>query len=283
MLAAHTQVPAPSIVCGIHLMPVVGAVATARPSCVVVLDAAGTVLRITTAADDEAIARAVPQSAAVVAVDAPLAVPNRTGTRPVDQLLGWLDITVFPVSGERLEKVYGGARGPCLLERLRAPGRLVVETAPDAVLRELAWEAEHPPVDDALDLAVYRERWRDLRTARYRPKGTGRAVPSGRASAWTLLASGLDLGGWAPDPSPDDWAAIADAAVLDAMAAAYAALRLSSAPAHVLAIDAGGIPFAVPADANLLNRGRLHGERLGVPVSDGAGSVVGAHSHGNGN
>ncbi len=263
-------------------MPVIAAVATPRPSCVVVVDPAGAVVQIHMADDDAAIARAVPRSAAVVAVDAPLAVPNRTGTRPVDQLLAWLDITAFPVSGDRLDKVYGGARGPRLLERLRAPGRVIAETAPDAVLRELAWETEHPSVDDALDLAVYRERWRDVPAARYRPKGTGRAVPSGRAAAMSLLATELDLGDWAPDPDPDDWAAIADAAVLDAMACAYTALRLLVAPARVLMIDTGGIPLAVPADANLLNRGRLHGARMGVDVRDGAGGTTGSPSDGDG-
>ncbi len=263
-------------------MPVVSAVGTGRPSCVVAVDALGVVVQITAADDIDAIADAVPPSAEIVAVDAPLAVPNRTGMRPVDQLLAWLDIPAFPVSGERLDKVYGGARGPHLLARLRRPDRLIVETAPDAVLRELVWEAVHPPGAGVLDLALYRERWLDVRTARYRPKGTGRAVPAGRASAWAILAGALDLGGWFPDPHPDDWAAISDAAVLDALAAAYSAWRLMTAPTQALLVAADGVPFAIPADANLRNRAKLHGSRLGISVSDGVRRASGTPSHGDG-
>jgi predicted nuclease with RNAse H fold len=263
-------------------MPVLAAVDTPRPSCVVAVDGDGKVVQITTAAADDAIVHAVPGSAAVIAVDAPLSVPNRAGSRPVDQLLAWLDISAFPVSGERLEKVYGGARGPRVLEGLRHAGRRVVETAPDAVLRELAWEAAHPLGTEAQDLAEYRERWPGFRTARYRPKGTGRAVPAGLVPAWTLLSGALDLGGWTPDPKPDDWAAIADAAVLDAVAAAYAAWRVITAPRDSLVIGDDESPLVIPADANLRNRALGHGRRLGVRVTDGIGWSSGPPSDGDG-
>ena len=125
----------------------------------------------------------MPDEAAWVVVDAPLAVPNARGRRDAERVLAWCDVPAFPVSRERLERVFGGARGVALARALARPGRELRETLPDLVLRELEWEREHPPGAPALDLADYRAAWLAVRAPAYRPKGRGRARPAGMARA----------------------------------------------------------------------------------------------------
>jgi predicted nuclease with RNAse H fold len=251
------------VACGIHLMPVLDAIGTPRPSCIAGVDAGGVLGLLTCLDTDDELLAAVPAGTRVVAVDAPLVVDNPTGQRPVEHLLAWLDAPVFPNSIARLTRLHGGMRGVGLRDRLAAQSECVVETVPDLVLRELAWEVEHPPTDPPLELAEYRAAWLGVRPPRYRPKGRGRAMPGGRAAAAALLATAIELGGWLPTANPDDWQAIADAARLDAMACAYAAWRLAIQPQHMLLVGNPTIPLAVPADANLRARAELHGARLG--------------------
>ena len=161
----------------------------------------------------------------------------------------------FPVSARRLEKVFGGARGVALAPALARVADPVLETLPDLVLRQIAWERDHPAGAPAVDLADYRAAWLGLRAPVYRPKGVGRARPDGTLAAWRLLAEVLDLGGWAPAANPDDWGAIADAARIDALCCAYAGLRLAAPEAHAIIGAAGRGRAVVPADANL--RGRI--------------------------
>jgi predicted nuclease with RNAse H fold len=250
------------VACGIHLMPIIDAIGTPRPSCLAGVDADGVLGLLSCADTDDELLATLPATAKLVAVDAPLVVDNPTGQRPVEHLLSWLDVPAFPNSISRLTQLYGGLRGVGLHDRLAERGVSVVETLPDLVLRQLAWEAAHPPTDPRLPLADYREAWLAVRAPRYRPKGRGRALPAGRAPAAALLAGVIDLGGWLPVADPDDWQAIADAARLDAMACAYAAWRLLTDPDHTLLLGDRAGPLAVPADANLRARADLHLARL---------------------
>jgi len=243
-------------------MPVVDAIGTPRPSCVAGLDADGGLGLLTLAGTDDELVAAVPDGVRVVAVDAPLVVPNAAGQRPVEQLLAWLDAPAFPNSVTRLAQVYGGLRGVDLRERLAGHAARLVEALPELILRELAWEAGHPPNAAALPLADYRAAWLGVRAPRYRPKGRGRARAAGRAPAAALLAGVIDLAGWLPVADPDDWQAIADAARLDALACAYAAWRLLTMPEQTLLLGDPAAPLAVPADANLRARAGLHVARL---------------------
>src|SRR5262245_3786682 len=242
-------------VAGIHLLQRLDLVGSPRRSAVAVVDGDGRLEALEAADGDDEVAAAVPDDASWVVVDAPLAVPNAEGSREAERVLAWCDVPAFPVSRRRLDVVFGGARGVILAPALARPGRELRETLPDLVLRELEWERDHPPGAPALDLAAYRTAWLGVRAPAYRPKGGGRARPAGMARARELLAAVLDLGGWAPDAGADDWGALHDAARLDALCCAYAALRLArgEGSATVGGPATGWVAF--PADANL--RGRV--------------------------
>jgi predicted nuclease with RNAse H fold len=247
-------------VVGIHLLQGVELVGSPRRSAVARLDHAGRLQDLALAAGDDEVLAAVPDDAAWVVVDAPLAVPNREGRRDAERVLAWCDVPAFPVSRARLDRVHGGARGTALAPALARPGREVRETLPDLVLRELEWERRHPPGAPAMELADYRAEWLGVRAPAYRPKGAGRARPAGMGRARALLAGVLDLGGWAPADG-DDWEAIHDAARLDSLCCAYAALRLSRGEAVTVGAPGSG-QVAVPADANLRARLELTVRRL---------------------
>ena len=250
-------------VLGLHLLQGLDMVATPRRSALARLDREGRLTALDLAGPDEEILALVRGDEAVaLVVDAPLAVPDDRGRRDVEAVLAWCDITAFPVSRRRLDTVHGGARGVALAPALDRPGRALRETVPDAVLRQIAWERVHPPGAAALELADYRAAWLAVRAPAFRAKGTGRARPQGIVAAWRLLGEVLDLGGWAPGPSSDDWAAINDAARIDALCCAYAALRSRSAGAHVLIGAPGHGCVTLPADANLAGRVALTLERL---------------------
>lgn len=250
------------VACGIHLMPLMDGIGGPRRSCLAGLDADGVLVELTCLDTDDELLAGLPATVQVIAVDAPLVVDNARGQRPIEQLLAWLDIPVFPNSITRLTQIYGGLRGVGLRARLATRGAGIVEALPELVLRELVWEAAHPVTEPQLPLAEYREAWLGVRAPRYRPKGRGRAVPAGRAPAAALLAGVIDLGGWLPVADPDDWQAIADAARLDALACAYAGWRLVTDPDHTLLLGDRAAPLAVPADANLRARAELHLARL---------------------
>jgi predicted nuclease with RNAse H fold len=249
-------------VAGIHLLQRLDLVASERRSAVACLDDAGRLEALALAGGDDEVLAAVPDGAAWVAVDAPLVVPNAEGSRDAERVLAWCDVPAFPVSRRRLERVFGGARGMGIAPALLRPGREVVETLPDLVLRELEWEREHPAGAPVLDLADYRPAWLGVRAPRYRPKGGGRARPAGMARAHELLSGVLDLDGWAPHPGGDDWAALHDAARLDALCCAYAALRLARGEGSATVGDPASGRVAFPADANLRGRVELTVRRL---------------------
>jgi hypothetical protein len=250
-------------VAGLHLLQTLALVGSPRRSAIARLDEAGRLLGLELVDGDDEIVAALPSSAATLAVDAPLAVPNDASQRDVERVLAWCDAPAFPASRRRLEQVHGGQRGVTLAPRLAA-GRRVVETLPGHVLRQLVWEREHPRGAPPLGLALYRRAWLGVRAPEYRPKGRGRAKPAGLAAAYGLLAEVLDLAGWTPEPEPDDWAALHDAARLDALACAYLAWRLErEGERGTVAI---GNPerglIVLPADANLRNRVAVNLERL---------------------
>jgi predicted nuclease with RNAse H fold len=249
-------------VAGIHLLQSLDLVASPRRSAVAVLDGAGRLEGLALAGGDDEVASAVPDDAAWVVVDAPLAASDAEGSREAERVLAWCDVPAFPVSRRRLETVFGGARGLGLAPALARPGREVLETLPDLVLRELEWERDHPPGAPALELGAYRAAWLGVRAPAYRPKGRGRARPGGMARAQELLAGVLDLGGWAPDPAADDWGALHDAARLDALCCAYAALRLARGEGAATIGGPASGRVAFPADANLRGRVDLTLRRL---------------------
>ena len=247
---------------GIHLLQTLGLIASPRRSAVACLDGDGRLEALELAGGDDELLGLIPDAAAWLCVDAPLAVPNETGSRDAERVLAWCDVPAFPVSRRRLAQVHGGARGVGLAPALARSGRELRETLPDLVLRELAWERSHPPHAPALDLADYRPAWLGVRAPAYRPKGRGRARPAGLAQAQALLAGVVDLRGWTPQTDGDDWEALDDAARLDALCCAYAALRLARGrgTATIGGPETGHVAF--PADANLRARVALTVERL---------------------
>lgn len=250
------------IVAGVHLEQHLGRAAGASRSAVAVVSADGRLTALEVVGGDAEVLAAVPRSVRLVVVDAPLAVPAGPGRRDAEAVLAWCDHTAFPVSRTRLEKVFGGARGVALAPSLAAGGAAVAEALPDLVLRELDWEREHPPDAAPLPLADYRALWLGVRAPAFRPRGGGRAQPDGVRAAHALLRGALDLGGWVPEDGDDDWAAIRDAARLDAVACAYAGLRhLRGAGSVALGDPERGLVL-VPADANLRARIALHVDRL---------------------
>jgi predicted nuclease with RNAse H fold len=254
---------------GLHLLQQLPLVDSPRPSVVAELDVAGRLVGLTECGPDAAVLQAVGVGPGVLAVDAPLAVPNATGRRDAESVLAWLDVPVFPTSRRRLGQLAGGVRGEALRPALEAAGLVVVEAVPDLTLREVAWEAAHPADDPPMDLAAYREAWLGVRAPRYRPKGAGRAHPEGLRAAHAILAAVVDLGGWVPRRD-GDWGSIADAAVLDAVACAYTALRLGTSPERCLVLgtpDRGVV--AAPADGNMRTRAAVHLERLRAEGSVG--------------
>lgn len=258
-----------SDVAGLHLLAHLDLVSSPRRSVLARLDSSARLRALEEAADDsEVLALVEAQGASTVVVDAPLAVHGDAGRRDAEVVLSWCDVPAFPVSARRLETVFGGARGVALAGRLAGGGRRVVEALPDQVLRQIAWETGRPEDAPAIDLADYRAAWLGVRAPRYRPKGVGRARPDGVMEAWRLLARVVDMDGWTPTAAPDDWAAIADAARIDAICCAYAGLRLEQGTALVLGAPGRG-EVAVPVDANLRARLAATLERL-----RGEGTIV---------
>lgn len=246
---------------GVHLVSQLDLVGSPRRSVVAHLGP-DAVLRSLATADDDAslIALILESGSPLVVVDAPLEVPNMDGRRGLEVVLAWCDIAAFPVSRRRLDTVFGGARGVAVNRALASERRRLVEGLPDQVLRQIAWEAARPE-DRLIDLADYRAAWLGVRPPRFRPKGVGRARPEGSLVAWELLARVVDMGGWMPDPSADDWGAIADAARIDAICSAYCGLRLQQDRAVCVGAPGQGTA-AIAVDANLRARVAMTLERL---------------------
>ncbi len=233
------------------------------------IDPSGRLVRLEILDTDADIESAVPAGPAVFAIDAPLHVPNERGQRTVETLLSWLDMPAFPVSRARMQQVFGGCRGEALRSALTSPERRLVETLPEAVLRQLSWQRGRPEDGVPLGIAAYRAAWLGTRAPRYRPKGTGRARPDGLVAAADLLSEAVELGDWWPGVPRDDWDAIADAARLDAIACALVAHRLIHTPEHILILG-DEPPTAILADADMRDRAAINVERMraeGVAIS----------------
>ncbi|MEW6583760.1 MAG: hypothetical protein AB1416_13470 [Actinomycetota bacterium] len=268
------------IVAGLHLEQHLGRVSGPPRSAVAAVTGDGRLRDLRPAGDDDDVLAAIPEDAALVVVDAPLAIPEGDRRRDAETVLAWCDHAAFPVSRARMEKVYGGARGVRLAPALGGAGRAVAEAVPDLVLRQLAWEREHPAGAPPLDLAEYRARWLAVRAPAFRPRGGGRARPAGIHEARALLAAVLDLAGWEPEEDGGDWAAIRDAARVDALACAYAGVRhLRGGGSVALGAPDRGLVL-VPADANLAGRIALHVERLRAEAARTRAQGVGAESAG---
>jgi predicted nuclease with RNAse H fold len=249
------------IALGLHLMPSLDLLGTPRPSVIAQINPQGRLVRLDTVETDADIVSAVPDDAATIAIDTPLHVPNERGQRPVETLLAWLDMPAFPVSGARMQQIFGGCRGASLLSALASPDRRIVEALPEAVLRQLSWQRGRPAAAAPLGLAAYRAAWLGSRAPRYRPKGTGRARTDGLVAAADLLSDAVDLDGWWPSPPGDDWDAIADAARLDAIAAALVAHRLIHEPEHTLMLG-NEPPTVILSDADMRDRAMVNVERM---------------------
>jgi Protein of unknown function (DUF429) len=249
------------IALGLHLMASLELLGTPRPSVLAEIDPSGRLVRLETLDTDADIVSAVPAGPAVIAVDAPLHVPNERGQRTVETLLSWLDMPAFPVSRARMQQIFGGCRGEALRAALTSPERRLVETLPEALLRQLSWQKGRPAGTTPLGLAAYRGAWLSTRAPRYRPKGTGRARPEGLIAAADLLSEAVELGDWWPAVPRDDWAAIADAARLDAIACALVAHRLIHAPGQILMLG-DEPPTVILADTDMRQRAAINVERM---------------------
>ncbi len=244
---------------GLHLLQSVDLVESPRRSAVAELDVDGALSRLEFASTDGAILAALGSGEAVVAVDAPLRVANETGRRDVERVLAWCDVPAFPVSRRRLAQVFGGMRGVALAAA--APRDLdLVETLPDLALRLMLWEEATGGA--GMDLGDYRTRWLGFRPPAYRPKGPGRARPAGIVATAAIVGRHVDLGGWAPSAVADDWAAIRDAAALDAILCATVAHRSARPGATVRIGDPARGEMLLPVDPNLRDRIDLTLERL---------------------
>jgi predicted nuclease with RNAse H fold len=243
-----------------------------RPSALAEVDGAGRLVELLDVDSDDEILAGVPAES-LLAIDAPLEVPNEHGNRGIERLIAWCDVPLFPVAGVRLDKVVGGRRGVDLAPSLRSAAAVVVEASPELILRQLIFEQQRRE-SAPLDLARYREIFLQTRAPAYRPKGAGRAKPAGLEPATRILAHEVDLGAYAPADGAGDLEAIADAARLDAIACAYAAHRALEGPAPSILI---GAPregeMLLPVDANLLERleinlGRMRAQGELPPAMD---------------
>ena len=107
---------------GVHLLQTLGLVGSGRHSAVARLDPEGRLTDIDLADGDDDLVARIGTGPGVLAIDAPLAVPDETGQRDVERVLAWCDVPAFPVSRRRLEQLHGGARGVALAPR-RGRGR----------------------------------------------------------------------------------------------------------------------------------------------------------------
>ncbi len=245
---------------GLHLMPMIDLIESPRLSALIELGEDRSLLAVGMYRSVTDILQAVGPDPAIVATDAPLVVTNDEGRRDLEHLLHWCDVPVFPVSRRRLQTVFGGHRGGELLER--TPRNMVlVETPPDLVLRQFMWHERRP--QQPMDLGSYRTEWIGLRPPAFRPKGAGRARDAGIPLVHQLIGRHVDLAGWSPHASADDWQAIADAAVLDAVACAWVARNAVTTPEQTMRIGpkVAGHPLIV-ADDNLRHRLAVNADRL---------------------
>lgn len=241
----------------------------------------GALLHVRMCRSDAEIRAAVGPGPALVLVDAPLAVPDVRGRRDVEHVLAWLDIAAFPVTPARMQKAYGGARGVDLCADLEADGHVTAEALPDQVLRQLLWEADHPPGSPPIGLADYRGDWLGIRAPAFRPRG-GRARNDGLAPARAIIAGVADLAAWPQGDREGDLADLDEAAAVDATACALLAWRCLHAPGGTWALvgnaESGRIVLAAGPD--LVERARINIDRLreegsiGIP-REVAGSEVG--------
>lgn len=249
---------------GVHLVQTLAHLDTPRRSIVARVNGERQLLGLDEVGDDRELLDALTGEPAMIVVDAPLAIPNREGSRDLERVLAWCDINLFPASIRRVSTLHGGLRGVGLAAQLDARAREGAwEAAPDQVLRQVMWEQEHPAELPPMDLADYRARWPLVRAPVYRPKAAGRARAEGLDPAWRLVGSVIDLAGWMPASRPDDWRAIADAGRLDALCCAIAGLRAQGIGGRALRIgtrERGRI--VVPVCANLAERLQITLDRM---------------------
>ena len=231
---------------GVHLIQPAGEKACPVPTTIAVVDDDGALQDFHADIANRRITPCIGGGPSLVVLDAPISVPNARGRRPVEQLLAWCDINLFPVARDRLMRVFGGIPGESVADALEAAGHTVAETHPAVALRQLAWEADRtgrPP----MTLAAYREAWLGTRTPRL--SGLADGDPGLRSARAVLPLSG-DV--------PLTAAAIA------ALTCAFVGLRGARPDlGGTLAVPVGPArEFLLPAGPELLGRAALHQERL---------------------
>jgi histidinol-phosphate phosphatase family protein len=158
-----------------------------NPSGAAVLSADGQLLDVSPslAGDDEIVAyiqSALPADApGIVAVDAPLAVPNETGSRPCDRqvasIFGRFEAAPYPANRHNLSR-YGGLRAEAIRQRLEAQGfdpspniesqtptRRIIETFPHPATVSL-FNLQRTLKYKARSQRGYPTRWRELERLR---------------------------------------------------------------------------------------------------------------------
>ena len=213
--------------------------------------------------------RGIPPGApGIVAIDAPLAVPNASGSRPCDRevasVFGRYDAGPYPVNRVNLER-YGGLRAEALRERLQAVGfRHDAHLAARVAKRQVMEVFPHPAAVSLFDLD---------RTLKYKAR-PGRDYPSRRRALQRLRAALTSLSDAVPPLRlPPDLPAL-DAQdrrgralkqvedLLDALVCAYSGLYAWFHGPRGYAVYGGP-----PAGAGLDDTGKEQGHIL-VPMTD---------------
>ena len=221
-----------------------------RRSAVARLDPEGRLTALDLAdADDDLVGPGSAPDRGVLAVDAPLAVPDETGRRDVEarprlvRRPGLPGVAPPPGAASR-RRPRRGARAA----RWPRPGASVREALPDLVLRQIAWERDHP----AGRAAARPGRRTGRRGSACAPRCTAPRAPAGPGPAGLLAGVAPAGGGDRPRRMgagrrrPTTGARSTTPPALDAICCAYTALRMADPEAAIVHRDAGAGAGGLP-------------------------------------